>query len=143
MSAPAELLAAAVAARRLAYAPYSNFFVGAALRAPDGTVFKGANVENASYGLSMCAERVAIYSAIAAGVHRFEAVAVSGPDGIRTMPCGACRQVLYEFGPQMNVIYADGGELVTIPLAELLPGAFSGAVLDTAREAGSAARDLR
>ncbi len=106
-------------------------------------MFTGANVENASYGLSMCAERVAIYSAIAAGVRRFDAVAVSGPDGILAMPCGACRQVLHEFGPEMAVIYADGGKLVETSLAQLLPGAFSGAVLETAREAGSTGRDVR
>lgn len=130
--APSELLAAAILARDRAYAPYSKFAVGAALLTPDGTVFTGANAENASYGLSMCAERVAIYSALSAGARRFDAVAVTGPDGILTMPCGACRQVLHEFGPHMNVIFADGGVLRVTPLAELLPGAFGGSVLDEA-----------
>jgi cytidine deaminase len=137
---PADLLAAAVAARDRAYAPYSRFSVGAALITADARVFIGANVENASYGLSMCAERVAIYHAICSGVRRFDAVAVSGPDGVLTMPCGACRQVLHEFGPSMDVVFADDGRLRVVPLASLLPEAFSGSVLEVL-EAGE--RDAR
>ena len=140
MLEPSELLARAVAARARAYAPYSGFQVGAALLAPDGTVFLGANVENASYGLSMCAERVAIYAALSVGAARFDAVAVTGPDGILTMPCGACRQVLYEFGPHMNVIFADAGEIAVMPLAVLLPGAFGPAVLDEAQAVRAAVK---
>jgi cytidine deaminase len=129
---PSDLLAAAVRARERAYAPYSNFSVGAALVTPDGRVFTGANVENASYGLSMCAERVAIYHALCEGVRHFDAVAVSGPDGVRTMPCGACRQVLHEFGALMQVIFADQERLRVVPLSSLLPEAFGPADLDTA-----------
>jgi cytidine deaminase len=125
---PSELLAAAVTARAASYSPYSRFAVGAALIADDGRVFAGANIENASYGLSMCAERVAIYHAVIAGVRTFDAVAVTGPDGVLAMPCGACRQVLSEFGP-MQVIFVEGGELRSVPLASLLPGAFGPADL--------------
>jgi cytidine deaminase len=133
MYEPSELLAAAVRARALSYSPYSNFAVGAALVTPDGDVYTGANTENASYGLSMCAERVAIYHALSLGATSFDAVAVTGPDGILTLPCGACRQVLHEFGAHMRVIYADAGRVTITPLAELLPGAFGGAVLASAR----------
>jgi cytidine deaminase len=109
---PAGLLARAVAARDGAYAPYSKFSVGAALLGEDGSVWTGANVENASYGLSMCAERTAIFNAVAnGGVRRFAAVAVAGPGGEKTLPCGACRQVLYEFAPGLRVVYEDGGAL--------------------------------
>ena len=140
---PSELLAAAVRARDLAYAPYSQFFVGAALLAQNGTVFTGANVENASYGLSMCAERVAIYHALSAGARVFDAVAVTGPEGVLAMPCGACRQVLYEFGPQMNVIYSAAGSITVPPLATLLPGAFNAAALDEQRLGAAAERGVR
>jgi cytidine deaminase len=142
--APSSLLAAAVEARKQAYAPYSQFFVGAALVTPDGRIFTGANAENASYGLSMCAERVAIYHALTQGARHFDAVAVSGPDGVRTMPCGACRQVLHEFGPAMQVIFADDGTLRVLPLSDLLPEAFSGGVLDAVHAGGaSPKRDAR
>jgi len=129
---PSELLAAAVSARERAYAPYSNFSVGAALVAADGRIFAGFNVENASYGLSMCAERVAIYHALCQGVRQVEAIAVTGPDGVRTTPCGACRQVLHEFGPGMRVIFADGGRVRVVPLSSLLPDAFGPADLAAA-----------
>jgi cytidine deaminase len=137
---PSELLAAAVRARDFAYAPYSRFAVGAALVTPDGRVFSGANVENASYGLSMCAERVAVYHAHSAGEQYFRAVAVSGPDGVLTMPCGACRQVLYEFGPAMDVVFAEAGRLRSVPLAELLPGAFDRGALPAVNAGGAPAR---
>jgi cytidine deaminase len=122
---PSDLLAVAVTARERSYAPYSHFRVGAALVAPDGRIFTGANAENASYGLSMCAERIAIYHALSQGVQGFVAVAVAGPDGVRTTPCGACRQVLHEFGAAMDVIFIDGDRLRVVPLANLLPDAFS------------------
>jgi cytidine deaminase len=123
------LLAAASAARAGSYSPYSRFPVGAALLDHDGRVWTGANVENASYGLSMCAERNAVFAAVAAGARAFEAIAVAGPDGMKTMPCGACRQVLWEFGPAMRVVFLEGGEPASVPLAELLPGAFGPAQL--------------
>jgi cytidine deaminase len=126
---PKSLLAAAVAARRGAYAPYSNFSVGAALLGRDGRVWTGANVENASYGLGMCAERTAIFAAVSANARNFEAIAVAGPDGMTTMPCGACRQVLFEFAPYLRIIYADGGEVKSQTIQQLLPDAFGPAQL--------------
>jgi cytidine deaminase len=126
---PSSVLAAAVAMRQAAYAPYSKFSVGAALLSRDGRMFTGANVENASYGLSMCAERAALYSAVAQGVRTFDAIAVAGPDGVVTLPCGACRQVLYEFAPQLRVIYRDHSEIKILTLMQLLPEAFGPAVL--------------
>ena len=119
----AELIAAAAAVRERAYAPYSRFLVGAALRAADGTIFAGCNVENASYGLTICAERNAIAQAIAAGTRDFTAVAVVSENGVT--PCGACRQVLVEFGPEMMVIVVDlRGRRRIYTLAELLLDAF-------------------
>lgn len=129
-----SLLAAAIAARRGAYAPYSNFAVGAALLGRDGRVWIGANIENASYGLSMCAERNAIFNAVANGARAFEAIAVAGPDGVTTLPCGACRQVLWEFAQQLRIIYADRGAVKAITIQQLLPEAFGPAQLN---EAGS------
>jgi cytidine deaminase len=137
---PSELLAAAILARERAYAPYSQFRVGAALLAADGRVFTGANAENASYGLSMCAERVAIYHALSAGVQHFDAVAVAGPDGVRTMPCGACRQVLHEFGAAMQVIFADDGRLRLMPLTSLLPEAFGRSDIDPGQAGAAVSR---
>ncbi len=120
-----ELLSAARDARERAYAPYSNFRVGAALDAGDGNVFFGSNVENASYGLSICAERGAVVAAIAAGFRRFDAIAVAGPQGELTSPCGACRQFLAEFNPSMTVVYTDRDGPVATTLAELLPHSFN------------------
>jgi len=123
------LLRRAREARANAYAPYSRFPVGAALLAESGEVFTGCNVENASYGLSNCAERVAIGKAVSEGVRSFRAVAVVGPqDDLYCAPCGACRQVLYEFGPDMLVVTppadpADGPYRVA-PMRDFLPGAF-------------------
>ena len=123
-----ELVAAARAARERAYAPYSGYRVGAALLTEDGAVVTGANVENASYGLGICAERAAVAAAVAAGHRRFAAiaVAVSGADPAR--PCGACRQVLHEFpaGPDLEVFCAGehGEQLLVTTLGELLPQAF-------------------
>jgi homotetrameric cytidine deaminase len=120
-----ELFAAARAARADAYAPYSRFAVGAAVETPDGRRYTGVNVENASYGLTVCAERVAVFRAVADGARALAAIAVAGPDGTRAAPCGACRQVLAEFGaPTMPVIYANAGELVETTLGALLPAPF-------------------
>jgi cytidine deaminase len=132
MRDPSSILAAALAARRAAYAPYSNFFVGAALIGRDGRLYTGANIENASYGLSMCAERVALYTAVSAGQRAFEAIAVAGPDGVTTMPCGACRQVLSEFNLGLRVIYLDRGQLKMTTLSQLLPEAFTPQALNDA-----------
>ena len=118
-----HLIAAATAARREAYAPYSRFAVGAALLTADGQVYTGCNVENASYGLGVCAERNAIFHGVADGARRFTAVAVVTENGVT--PCGACRQVLAEFNPQMTVIVADtAGRRTIYRLDELLPHAF-------------------
>jgi cytidine deaminase len=119
------LVAAASEARERAYAPYSGFQVGAALLTDDGSRFTGANVENASYGLSMCAERTAVFHAAAQGVRRLQAVAVVASNDEPTWPCGACRQVLYEFGPDLVVISeGKGGRREERSLGELLPEAF-------------------
>ncbi len=117
------LIAAAVTARARAYAPYSGFAVGAALAATDGTIHSGCNVENASYGLTVCAERNAVAHAVVSGAHDFVAIAVVTENGVA--PCGACRQVLAEFNPQLAVILVDAaGRQRHFSLAELLPAAF-------------------
>jgi cytidine deaminase len=119
-----ELIAAARQARQAAYCPYSRFSVGAALRTRSGRLFTGVNVENASYGLTLCAERVAVGTAVAAGERDFEAIAIVLNGG--GSPCGACRQVLYEFGPDLRVLMADEDGRLTGEgtSAGLLPGAF-------------------
>jgi cytidine deaminase len=124
----ARLLDAARAARANAYAPYSGFPVGAALLAADGRVFTGVNVENASYGLTTCAERSAVARAVSEGARDFRAIAVVGPeDDVACPPCGSCRQILYELGREMTVVTAgDGSRPLRTTLAELLPGAFGG-----------------
>jgi cytidine deaminase len=125
-----ELIALAARARRDAYAPYSRFAVGAAVVTASGRVFTGANVENASYGLSVCAERVAAWKAVSEGESEIVAVAVVTGDGVT--PCGACRQVLAEFAPRerglagMRVLVADAhGRHTAHTLDELLPAAFT------------------
>lgn len=116
---------AARAAQANAYAPYSRFPVGAALLADDGRVFTGANVENASYGLTSCAERSAIAAAVTAGARRFVALAVVGPAPEPPAPCGACRQVLHEFPPAFEVrAYGSTGAELRETTASLLPYAF-------------------
>jgi cytidine deaminase len=120
-----SLLAHAREARRNAYVPYSEFPVGAALLARDGRVFTGVNVENASYGLGNCAERVAIGKAVSEGAREFAAIAVVGPqDDLACSPCGACRQVMHEFAPEMVLVTPDGAGWSTVRVADLLPGAF-------------------
>ncbi len=120
------LLQAAAAAREMAYTPYSSFAVGAALRTTTGHVFAGCNVENASYGLTVCAERVAIFSAVAAGQGDIAALAVVADTPGPVSPCGACRQVMVEFNPDMQVILANTkGDIQLTTARELLPGAFT------------------
>ncbi|WP_336987347.1 cytidine deaminase [Altererythrobacter aquiaggeris] len=124
-----ELVAAARGASRDAYAPYSDFQVGAALLFADGSVVTGANVENASYGLALCAETVAVAKAMSGGVRGgLEAVAVTGPAHDPITPCGRCRQVLNELaalgGTDPDVHCAGADEVVTVKLSQLLPMAF-------------------
>jgi cytidine deaminase len=135
-----ELLIRAVAARRAAYAPYSHFAVGAAVLAVSGKVYTGANVENASFGLTVCAERVAMWRAVSAGEREIRTVAVATADG--ATPCGACRQVLAEFAPQghdlsqVRVLVGDlQGRWRAYTLAELLPEAFTPEKLPAPRKA--------
>lgn len=121
-----RLVAAARTARRRAYAPYSGFHVGAAVLA-GGRVYSGVNVENASYPLSVCAERNAVAAAVRGGQRGIEAVAVVAGEDEPTPPCGGCRQVLHEFGPEMLVVSeALSGRRATWRLRELLPAAFDG-----------------
>jgi cytidine deaminase len=118
------LVAAAEAARRTSYSPYSRFAVGAALLCSDGTVVSGCNVENASYGLTICAERNAVFAAVSNGCRSFSAIAVAGPAEAVTSPCGACRQVLAEFSPEMRVLYTVPDGVVSTTLDTLLPNRF-------------------
>lgn len=139
MNANDELIEAARAAARGAYAPYSNFAVGAALRFADGAIVTGSNVENASYGLSLCAETVAVARALNEGRRGgLVAVAVTGPEdkggGAPIAPCGRCRQVLNELaalgGTDPEVLCVGLSEIRTARLSELLPAAFGPASLD-------------
>ena len=120
---PEELIARAALAQEYAYAPYSNYRVGAALLTGSGRMYLGANVENAVYPLTMCAERVAVFKAISEGEMEFEALAVFTSNG--GSPCGACRQVLREFAPNLPVYIADAeGNYRETSVAELLPDSF-------------------
>jgi len=121
-----ELLAQAFAAQESAYAPYSRFRVGAALLGADGRTFLGANVENAAYAPSICAERVALPAAVVAGVRDFLALAVVGDGAGICTPCGVCRQVLYEFAPDLEILAAgsDGARERFVLSRDLLPHAF-------------------
>lgn len=120
-----RLMAAAEKARIMAYAPYSGFCVGAALLFKGGETVTGCNVENASLGLSICAERNAMTTAIARGLREPEAIAIAGPDGVFCSPCGACRQFLVEFNPDMAVLVKSPKEPKLFTLRELLPADFS------------------
>ena len=125
-----KLEAAARRAAAKAYAPYSKFRVGAAVLTGSGRIFAGCNVENASYGLCNCAERTAIFSAVAAGEKKITCVAVYTPTKTATAPCGACRQVINEFGPAARVIsFCAGRDRLDVTLDALLPGAFGPADL--------------
>lgn len=130
---PSQLVEQALAARRRAYAPYSGYFVGAAVLADDGTVTLGCNVENAAYPATICAERVALTAAVAQGKRKFRAIAVATRDG--GSPCGICRQVMAELGLEMAVYISDEqGNFRTTTVRELLPDSFSGSSLGIAGE---------
>ena len=121
----AALMAEAVAARRASHSPYSRFPVGAALLTEAGRVYHGCNVENASYGLTCCAERTALFTAVSAGERSFAAIAVTARSGEGAPPCGACRQVLAEFAPDLWVYWRDThGGILKKRLGELLPDQF-------------------
>ena len=130
---PAEdqaLIQAAHQARQQAYAPYSGYRVGAALRTPGGKVYTGVNVENASYPLSICAERTAVFKAVSEGETSFESIVVATENG--GTPCGACRQVLSEFGLDIRVLIVNHEQKVVLEttVGDLLPGAFGGKDLE-------------
>ncbi|HLE15039.1 MAG TPA: cytidine deaminase [Anaerolineales bacterium] len=120
-----EIIQAALSARRMAYAPYSYYPVGAALLTSTGEVYTGVNVENAAYPTSICAERVAVFKAVSEGKREFLAIVVATNNG--GTPCGSCRQVLAEFGQSTLVIVVDGAGRVVqeAPVSTLLPGAFT------------------
>lgn len=119
-----KLIETSLGARRWAYAPYSEYAVGAALLTSSGKIYDGVNIENAAYPTSMCAERVAVFKAVSEGETNFTAIAVASSNG--GTPCGACRQVLSEFGLETKVLVVDGDGKVRqeTTVAELLPGAF-------------------
>ena len=125
MSADDELIAAARAARENAHAPFSHFRVGAAVRSKSGRIFAGCNIENASYGLTVCAERVAIFKALSEGEREFSAVAVVTDVEMLTPPCGACRQIIWEFCGDVPVILANlRGKVERERSRDLLPRPF-------------------
>ena len=124
------LITAALAARLHAFAPYSKFLVGAAVEDDAGAIHTGCNVENATYGLTVCAERVAIFKAISEGVRKFRRVAVAADTEILTPPCGACRQILWEFcgDVEITLVNLSGGS-ETMQLSTLFPRAFDASFL--------------
>jgi cytidine deaminase len=127
-----ELIERAKAARLAAHAPYSNFEVGAALLASDGRVFTGCNIENSAYGLSMCAERVAIFKAVSEGANEFTKIAVVTDSESLTPPCGCCRQMIWEFASATTeVILANlAGDVRSFEIKDLLPEAFDARFLE-------------
>lgn len=132
-----KLMEAALDARKMAYSPYSHFCVGAALLAKDGRIFKGCNIENASYGATNCAERTAFFRAVSEGVRDFEAIAIAGgkegqaPEGY-CYPCGICRQVMQEFAGPDFVVYVvkSKQEYRELTMEQLLPYSFSSDILE-------------
>jgi cytidine deaminase len=130
MSEYDALIAAAKQARQNAHAPFSNFRVGAALRAKSGQIYGGCNVENASYGLTCCAERVAIFKAVSEGEHGFDAIAVVTDTDTLTPPCGACRQLIWEFCGDVPVVLANLKDKVEFERSGgLLPRPFDSSLL--------------
>ncbi|GIU77741.1 MAG: cytidine deaminase [Bryobacteraceae bacterium] len=126
-----RLVEAALEARRRARAPFSGFLVGAALEEEDGRVFAGCNVESASYGLTMCAERVAAFRAVAEGGRRFARIVIAADSAVLTPPCGACRQVLWELCGDVEIVLVNlQGARETMRLSTLLPRPFDATFLD-------------
>jgi cytidine deaminase len=129
-----ELLRKAQEAKADAYAPYSRFRVGAALLGKSGRVYTGANVENASYSVTCCAERVALFKAVTKGEREFDAVAITSDSESLTWPCGVCRQALAEFGLDMDVIGSNNAlDNNTVKLKALLPEAFTGKEMENVK----------
>jgi len=125
MSEHGALIEAAKRARENAHAKFSNFKVGAALHTPSGKIFSGCNVENATYGLTVCAERVAIFKAISEGERKFDAIAVVTDTDTLTPPCGACRQIIWEFCGDVPVVLANlNGKTEVIRMSQLFPKPF-------------------
>ena len=125
-----QLLEAAKEAKKYSYAPYSNFMVGAALRAKDGRIYTGCNVENAAYGATICAERTAMVKAVSEGHRDFDTIVIAGRSEDHCVPCGTCRQVMMEFAPDLTVICLNGkGESKRFALKELLPYGFDSTFL--------------
>ena len=126
-----ELIEAAIAAKEFSYSPYSKFRVGAAILSEDGRIFKGCNVENVSYGASNCAERTAIFNGISQGVKSLKAIAITSDEEDFTYPCGICRQVIREFGKDIDIILVNTkGETKMSSIEELLPSSFSKEMLE-------------
>ena len=121
-----ELVASAIDAKKNAYVPYSGFHVGAAVLCKDRSLYTGCNIENSSYGITICAERTALFKAVSEGhTDDFEMMAVAGDSSDFCMPCGACRQALSEFAPDMPVLVSNrDGEYYRTTVSELLPGSF-------------------
>jgi cytidine deaminase len=120
-----ELIESAKKVREKAYAPFSNFLVGAAVRTKDGKIYTGCNVESASYGLTVCAERIAIWKAVSEGEREFECVAVVTDTEDLTPPCGTCRQIIWEFCGDIPVTFSNlKGKVETVMMKEILPRAF-------------------
>jgi cytidine deaminase len=125
-----DLIAAALKAREHAHAPYSHFRVGAALRTNSGRIFTGCNIENSTFGLTLCAERVAVFKALSEGERGFNAVAVVADTERLTPPCGACRQILWEFCGDAEVILANlSGQITVRRMSDLFPDAFDASFL--------------
>lgn len=121
-----ELVEEAIKAKEKAYAPYSHFRVGAALETAEGKIYTGCNIENASFGLAICAERVAIFKAVSDGCQNFKALAVAGDSDNFCSPCGSCRQVMAEFAPDMPVIMVGANKKYQVQkVGELIPGYFN------------------
>lgn len=121
-----KLIKLAIEARKKAYAPYSRFKVGAALEAANGKIYTGCNVENSSYGITVCAERVALFKAVSEGVKKFKKLVIVADTRKPCPPCGICRQALIEFAPHLEIVMANTkGKTRTLKLADLLPHQFS------------------
>ena len=124
------LIADAIRARDNAHAPFSNFKVGAALEDENGRVFTGCNIENATFGLTLCAERVAVFKALSEGARKFRRIVVAADTVKLTPPCGACRQILWEFCGDMEIVLANlAGDVESLQLATLFPRAFDASFL--------------